>query len=57
MTHSSDTMTTDSANPYPALGEKVKVTDSTLFTAPVSQTQLFSSNYFTQRLNSEPVVM
>lgn len=62
MTHSSDTMTTDSDNPYQALGEvdpfaKVKVTDSTLFTAPVSQTQLFSSNYFTQRLNSEPVVM
>lgn len=62
MTHSTILCPSDSDNPYLALGEanpfvKVKVTDSMLFTAPMSQTLLFSSNYFTQRLNSEPVVM
>lgn len=62
MTHSSVLWPTDSDNPYQAFGEanpflKAKVTDSLPFTMPTSQTLLFSSNYFTQRLNSGPVLM
>lgn len=62
MTHSSVLWPTDSDNPYQAFGEanpflKAKVTDSLPFTTPTSQTLLFSSNYFTQRLNSGPVLM